>query len=146
LPSRNNSVIVLDVQETMEGAARGVAPQFVPEFRNWARQRNQRISDQPTCDRPYQLKLTGNIEVRSQTQNNRPVAFVTGLIELIDMESKQVLFSYRPGVHRRGEPGMAEAAIALSAQREAAADALLEIASRITAFLPAPDDVVLRGQ
>jgi hypothetical protein len=141
LPSLNNGGVAIDVKETVQGAAKGIKPLFEPEFRNWAKARKLRIVDGPPIDqRPFALKISGSLDLRSSTTGEFATAYVTGQIDLTDMNTGQVLYSYTPGIHRTGDAGISEASVALTTQKEAAVEALLEFATRLAALLPAPDD------
>lgn len=144
LPSRNNSELQIEIEEVIEGAAQGAQPQLVPGLRDWAQKRGQRLSlgGPPTPGRPYRLKLEGSFVLRSFTRDNQATAYTSGEIKLIEVETGNVLFTYVPGSHRRGDPGMSEASVALGTQREAVTDGLLELVSRIQGMLPAPEDFV----
>lgn len=147
LPSRNNSELLIEIEESIEGAAKGAKPQLVPGLQDWAQKRGQRLSmgGPATPGRPYRLKVTGSFVLRSFTRDNQATAYTSGQLELVDMDTGNVLFTYLPGSHRTGEPGLSETSVALSAQREAVTDGLLELISRIQALLPAPEDYAREG-
>lgn len=144
LPSTRNAELEFDVSETVEGAAKGAEPLFVPELSKWAKLRGLRIRkpEDPDAGKHYRLKLAGKIEVRSFTENDQAITYVTGQLDLIDTATGNVLYSYFPGIQRKGQPGQSEGGLALGAQQEAAAEAMLEFIGRLTAFLPSPEDAV----
>ncbi len=141
LPSRDQGEVILDVTETGTGAAAESPTHFIKELTSWAALRGLKVTrGAPSGAQPYVLKLTGTLVLNVSKSGDVPIAHTSGRIDLVDMDSGNVLYTYSPGLHKVGGAETSEISLALTAQREATADALIEFAGRLAAVLPAPED------
>lgn len=143
LPCALNAELDLEITEAITGAASESEPLLAPEFKKWAKMRALAVREDPKAEstRPYHVRLKGNLEVNSFVKGGETVAWATGLFELTDVRSGEVLYSYSPAIQKRGEPGQSEAGLALSVRQEAAAEVMLEFMGRLTTLLPSTSDL-----
>ena len=144
LPSINNGELVLDIVEQLDGETDGVDPLLADEIEKWAKQRGLAVAyGEPSSDEyAYRIKLSGKLDVVSSNENDVPVAFATGSLKLTNLGNSEELFSHVIGVRKVGQAGNTPAALMLVAQREGAADAMIEIVPRIVAALPGKSDLL----
>lgn len=146
LPCRANAELVIDVEETINGGAEGFEPNLAPRLEEWCEARELKTSrgEASGRDLPYRLVLSGDFRVNSSVTGDIPTAVASGELVLTDEETGQVLFRYGVGLRRRGEPEGHEGLLQLGVAREAAADVILELATRLIRTLPAKDSELER--
>ena len=138
LPSRETGEIVFQIEEDT-----GYDPVFVDEIKKWCEGRNFKVVDDKASedeDIHYHLTLDGSPTVKASTVNGIAQAYVTGTFTLRDKATAEVLFRYTLGYKKEGQPGNSESVVAMLALREAATEILMEMAPRLLATLPGPDD------
>jgi hypothetical protein len=138
LPSRDNGELVFRITEDT-----GYDPVFGPEFKQWCKGRNFNVVDDEPTERPtlhYHVLVEGAPELTLTTRDGTHNAYVSGSFTVRDLETDVVLFRYTLGIEVKGRPGNAESTVALLALREGAAEVLMEMAPRLIATLPGPDD------
>lgn len=139
VPARKNVLLDIVVRERVGDAA--AAPEFTNACIAWARLNDVALSDDVAPREhgrfKYRLAIEGSIDVRVRKQRGLLVAHATGQVELHDALANAVLFRFSPSVVMEVEENGDGAELALSAQREAAGDVLLEFGARIAALFPA---------
>ncbi|MBZ0137441.1 MAG: hypothetical protein K8I27_13825 [Planctomycetes bacterium] len=138
MPSRKTGEIVFRIKEET-----GYDKIFTDEFKKWCAGRNFNVVDDDPSEHSdilYHLALEAEPTLKLIEANGTTQGYVSGTFTLKDLETGTVLFRYTLGMQRKGQPGSAEGTVALLTLREGATEVLMEMAPRLLATLPSPDD------
>lgn len=139
LPNATNTVMVFDVKEVLNNGDEPIDPVFVPAFTAWAEKNGYLVlKDLPKTldDDTWYLSITGELKALVDMKASIPNAAATGTLTLRDARTNYRIYSYSPARTHRGEDGNSPKTIAQLAMKEAAADGVYEIASRVVAISP----------
>jgi hypothetical protein len=141
MPCVENTVVVLaDLVEAID-AQPPPEEVFWPNFEAWARGEKLGCAKLGAAsvrgDYLYQLRVTGEIRVSlTKTAEGGVQARGDGEVRIVDHETGAVLYRYAPGALVRSRDPAQGKECGQLALRETAADALLQLGTRLRALLP----------